>query len=232
MRLTISLLLLAFGLVAAGCSTDDMVPKAPVGQEKRLSQPPESIMPRTATQPVETASLDRRGPQNTLEAQADALAATGENPVASGPAPGEQPAESQDVAANPTIAKQAPAAVAARGTIRFMPIIGAPVAAVTPLSRQLGSEARANGLTIKSSADPTAEHILKGYLSAFNDGQKTTIVYVWDVLDNSGQRLNRIQGQEEVAGRAGDAWSSVPEATMRQIATKTIGQYLAWKGGA
>ena len=41
----------------------------------------------------------------------------------------------------------AKAGTAASGSIRFLPIIGAPVQAVTPLSRQLGAEARANGLT-------------------------------------------------------------------------------------
>ncbi len=137
----------------------------------------------------------------------------------------EMPAKQQQT----SVAAASPAA--ATGTIRFLPIIGAPVQAVTPLSKQLGAEARANGLTIKGAADPTSQHILKGYFSAFKDGDKTTVVYVWDVLDNSGNRLHRIQGQDTVPGTAQDLWSAVPAGTMQGIATKSIGAYLSWRQG-
>lgn len=114
------------------------------------------------------------------------------------------------------------------GTIRFLPIIGAPVAAVTSLSKQLGAEARANGLTIKSSSDPSSKHILKGYFSALSDNGKTTVIYIWDVLDGSGNRLHRIQGQDSVDGTSSDPWSIVPPQTMQSIATKSIDAYLGW----
>ncbi|WP_075289736.1 lipoprotein [Pararhizobium arenae] len=117
------------------------------------------------------------------------------------------------------------------GTIRFLPIIGAPVAAVTSLSKQLGADARANGLTIKSSSDESSRHILKGYFSALNDGGKTTVVYIWDVLDGNGNRLHRIQGQDSVDATAQDPWSVVPPDTMQSIATKSIGAYLSWARG-
>ncbi|TXI01965.1 MAG: hypothetical protein E6Q76_16210, partial [Rhizobium sp.] len=76
----------------------------------------------------------------------------------------EQQPEQQQQASLP------PAAAAGGNSIRFLPIIGAPVEAVTPLSRQLGTDARSLGLTIKSSSDSSAAYILKGYLSAFEDG--------------------------------------------------------------
>ena len=82
------------------------------------------------------------------------------------------------------------------------------------------------------SGDQTAEHVLKGYLSAYADGGKVTVVYVWDVLDNSGARLHRIQGQETVSGNAADPWAAVPARTMEGIASKTIRQYLDWRGSA
>ncbi len=121
------------------------------------------------------------------------------------------------------------APVATAGTIRFLPIIGAPVEAVTPLSKQLGNEARSHGLTIKAASDTSSQHILKGYFSALNDGGKTTVVYVWDVLDGTGSRLHRIQGQDTVDATAADLWSVVPPQTMQAIATKTIAEYLDWR---
>lgn len=116
-------------------------------------------------------------------------------------------------------------------SIRFLPIIGAPLQAVTPLSRQLGTEARARGFVIRSSSDATAKHVLKGYFSAVSGGGTTTVTYVWDVLDNNGARLNRIQGQENFKGAASDPWSAVPASVMQNIAAKTMDSYSQWRAG-
>ena len=115
------------------------------------------------------------------------------------------------------------------GTIRFTPIIGAPIEAITPLSRQLAIEAKARGFAIRASNEQSANEVLKGYLSAFNDGQQTAVIYVWDVLDPAGSRLHRIQGQEVVPGAATDAWASVPSATMERIATRIFEEYQSWR---
>lgn len=117
-----------------------------------------------------------------------------------------------------------------RGQIRFMPVIGAPVNAVTPLSRQLAVEARNRGLAILSASDPGGEHVLKGYFSADSFDGQTTVYYVWDILDPSGTRLTRIQGQESFPGGSGDPWASVPAGVMEQIATRTLSDYIAWRG--
>lgn len=220
------------------------------------SQSRSSYNSSTTSYPVESSSLSSSsyppGPQNTLEAQAAALQ-YGHNPVASAPLngdpgsypeapsasyqqpmPQQQPMQPQSAAARQPM-PAAPANVAAlppaaaAGTIRFLPIIGAPVQAVTPLSRQLGAEARARGLTIKPASDPASEHILKGYFSAFGDGGNVTVVYVWDVLDASGGRLHRIQGQENLKSASQDPWEAVPASLMQQIATKTIGEYVNWR---
>jgi hypothetical protein len=114
-------------------------------------------------------------------------------PQQSGEADQQQPAAEQQQASLPP-----PAISSDASTIRFLPIIGAPVEAVTPLSRQLGAEARSHGLTIKGSGDTDSAFILKGYLTAFADGPSITVSYVWDVLDSSGARLHRIQGTESV----------------------------------
>lgn len=117
-----------------------------------------------------------------------------------------------------------------RGQIRFMPVIGAPVNAVTPLSRQLAIEARNRGLAILSASDPGGEHVLKGYFSADSFDGQTTVYYVWDILDPSGTRLTRIQGQESFPGGSGDPWASVPAGVMEKIATRTLSDYIAWRG--
>ncbi|HEV7316986.1 MAG TPA: hypothetical protein VGO04_00035 [Ensifer sp.] len=217
------------------------VQREPVSQTTAYSpQPVVSSTPPTAYAREDATYTD---PAGSFEAQASQLAAGSEpvqNTIQNHQAPVEQTpvqhtpvqqaaAAAEQIQSQPTVASLPKASAVASGTIRFLPIIGAPVQAVTPLSRQLGADARARGLTIKGSADSSSEHILKGYFSALKDGDKTTVVYVWDVLDGSGNRLHRIQGQDSVPGGGTDLWSAVPETTMQGIATKTIDAYLEWR---
>ncbi|CCF20048.1 conserved exported protein of unknown function [Pseudorhizobium banfieldiae] len=235
MRLVIAGLVIALSsAILAGCTTDALTPPADVGGGLRPSTPvTQAEADRLARTPdPQDYGSDTYGqqprqypPQNTLEAQAQALQ-SGASPAASSP-PVQQRQQAEPAAAP---AQPAPQAVATQGSVRFLPIIGAPLQAVTPLSRQLGTQARASGLTIRASGDSTTDHILKGYFSAFADGEAVTVVYVWDILDNSGGRLHRVQGQERIAASPrGDPWSAVPTATMETIATKTINEYVAWK---
>lgn len=116
--------------------------------------------------------------------------------------------------------------------LRFAPIVGAPIAAATPLSQRLSTLAKAKGITLGTAADTDNTHIMKGYFSALPDGNQTTIIYVWDVLDPAGTRLHRIQGQEKVPGGGTDPWSKVPPKVMEGIADKAIQGYLVWVSGA
>lgn len=230
--------LLATALLA-GCNTSDaLVPRESVGtggmQTSPVTQEETAYLARSA-QPESASTAPLRQPlpppQNTLEAQARALeSGAAVSPAASPPLSGQTPLQQ---AAQQTLAPQTAALPAASGqTIRFLPIIGAPVQAVTPLSRQLGSSARASGLTIKGTNDTDARHVLKGYLSAFADGGSIKVVYVWDVLDGEGVRLHRIQGEESVAGKGADPWAAVPAATMESIGSKTISAYREWLASA
>lgn len=241
---------LCFCVLLAACSTDALTPKAdiPNADNTQTAQTDQTAVQQNTntlrplkkideddSQPVETV----RNPQNTLEAQQQALERGETNPsltksdaVQANEVKQDSTALSANLYKNNSDTKPANnlySSAPSKGTIRFLPIIGAPVQAVTPLSKELGTAARANGLVIKGSSDQTAEHVLKGYLSAFADGKKVTVVYVWDVLDNAGARLHRIQGQEVVDGKAADAWSAVPPEVMQEIGTATIAEYMKWR---
>ncbi|MFC5585449.1 hypothetical protein ACFPOD_10020 [Nitratireductor kimnyeongensis] len=111
--------------------------------------------------------------------------------------------------------------------IQFAPVIGATSEAVPALSRRLEARARQSGIPIVPQGG-SASMVMKGYFSAIADGGKTTVIYVWDVLDPSGNRLHRIQGQQAAPGGQGDGWSSVTSATMEAVADSTISQLSAW----
>lgn len=243
---TIHAIIVALTMLLAGCNTDGLTPQAeipgasttadaaPVDQQpQQIDEIPQQTTDRKPfidsddTEPVDAQT---RQPQNTLEAQAQAIDQGQDDPsLSKAKDPGNLGANLYKSDAKTQTVTSLYTANTAQGTIRFLPIIGAPVQAVTPLSKELGSSARGNGLTIKGSSDQTAEHVLKGYLSAFSDGGKVTVVYVWDVLDNSGARLHRIQGQESVNGSGADAWSAVPAEVMREIGIATIAEYMKWR---
>lgn len=229
-----------FTLLLAGCNTDGLTPQAEVpganqttqptqvDQQTKVAEVPQDQKPMIDSEPDQTTTV--RSPQNTLEAQAQAIDSGQDNPSETKvKQPGNLGANLYKTDADTTKVASLYSAKATEGSIRFLPIIGAPVQAVTPLSKELGVSARGNGLTIKSSSDQTAQHVLKGYLSAFSDGNKVTVVYVWDVLDNAGGRLHRIQGQQSVPGGTGDAWASVPASVMQEIGVNTIAEYMKWK---
>jgi hypothetical protein len=111
------------------------------------------------------------------------------------------------------------------------PIVGASVAAATPLTERLAARARSRRIAVAGNADPNTTHVLKGYFSAISEGRDTTIIYVWDIYDPAGNRLHRIDGRQEAAGGAGD-WSAASPATMQAIADDTIDQLAAWLAGS
>lgn len=192
-------------LVAAGCnSTDTLAP-----------------IPGDGVPVNDQSSTPVFGDPGQFPDAAPAASAFPAQPTAQSPAP--SPATT-----SPALASLPAGQV--RGQIRFMPVIGAPVNAVTPLSRQLAVEARNRGLAILSASDPGGNHVLKGYFSAETFNGQTTVFYVWDVLDPSGARLHRIQGQETFPGNAGDPWASVPANVMERIATRSIDEYATWRG--
>ena len=117
--------------------------------------------------------------------------------------------------------------IAARTRLRFDPIVGATVDVATPLTERLAQRARARGIRLAGSADPSTTHVLKGYFSTLTEGGQTTVIYVWDVYDPSGNRLHRINGQQKAAGK-GEGWAAVPPATMQAIADSTVDQLASW----
>lgn len=151
----------------------------------------------------------------------------------------QQPGQQEMPAAPAASAQAAPAATSPApqpqrtatlkpGKLYIAPIIGAPLNVVTPLTHRINDDARAKGIDLAGNADTDAAYVMKGYFSVLSEDNQTTVLYVWDVLDASGNRLHRIQGQEKVPGAAADSWSIVPASAMQAIADRTIQEYASW----
>ncbi len=145
--------------------------------------------------------------------------ATGAAPV--------QPAGTTPPATTTPVAPQRSAALKP-GKLHIAPIVGAPVNVVTPLTHRMNDDAKTKGIELAGNNDPSAAYVMKGYFSVLSEDNQTTVLYVWDVLDASGNRLHRIQGQEKVPGAAADSWSVVPASAMQAIADRTMQEYSTW----
>ncbi|WP_152046046.1 hypothetical protein [Aureimonas psammosilenae] len=123
----------------------------------------------------------------------------------------------------PTPQAMAPVSTApsAAEPIQFLPAVGIPADKAQLLSMSLGEAARTANVTILPAAEGIAPRRLKGYLSTVDGASGEVVVYVWDVVDPGGERISRIQGQVETGG-SGTSWSGVGEATLREIASRTI----------
>lgn len=109
----------------------------------------------------------------------------------------------------------------------FDPVVGASGEATQPLSARLSSRATESGIPLAAPGDG-ATLSMKGYFSAISENGVTTVIYVWDVVDATGTRLHRIQGQQRAPGGEGEGWSAVGAPTMEAIADETMSQLVTW----
>lgn len=144
------------------------------------------------------------------------------------PAPSPAPSTTASPAPSRTPAQTA---ALAKTRLQVAPIVGASVDVAAPLTAELQTRAKQRGLTLVGSTDQTATHVLKGYFSTMSEGKDTTVIYVWDIYDPSGNRLHRINGQQKAPSvGSSEGWSAVAPATMQAIADQTIDQFAAWLG--
>lgn len=134
----------------------------------------------------------------------------------------------QNLAALPQAETVAPQTQIPPTSVHIAPIIGATVNTVKPLSSQIQAIARSNNIGIQSSP-ASAQYTLRGYFSALAENGQTTVIYVWDVIDRSGNRLHRISGQEKRPGGRPDAWSGVTPDMMQNVANKTMTNFQNWR---
>ncbi|MGD9912471.1 MAG: hypothetical protein AB7S80_00200 [Rhizobiaceae bacterium] len=175
----------------------------------------------TTSDVLEPSAMDGSSQPAALPAPSPVIDA----PVAPAEALG-QPAQPGAIPASNNVA-MIPAAM----RLGFAPVVGGTADAVTPLTQQLVSRARERGIGLVASGDPSATHVLKGYLSAVSDSRSTTVIYVWDVLGPGGNRVHRIQGQVKAEGRSGEGWAAVSPDAMRSVGNATIDALAAWAGG-
>ena len=121
-----------------------------------------------------------------------------------------------------------PAPVIAKTRVAIAPVIGAPDGVAKQLQTDLGTAIEQQNVTVASGVDKV-DYTLRGYVVAAKEKTQTKVSYIWDVTDSTGKRVNRITGEEIVAGTPGkDPWTSVSAPIAQQIAQKSAASFLAW----
>jgi len=108
------------------------------------------------------------------------------------------------------------------------PFEGMPGNAADDLTRRIVETGKHEGLTFVQRLGAPATYRVKGWLTAVGNPTSTTIVYIYDVTDASGQRVFRFTGQEPSGGTSADPWSAVSDDTVAIIAERTVATLKAW----
>jgi hypothetical protein len=127
-----------------------------------------------------------------------------------------------------SIAGQPPAATQG-AKIAVAPVIGAPDNVAKQLEARLASAIEAQRIPVAKDPNAKAEYTLRGYIVSAREKGRTKVSYIWDVTDPTGKRVNRITGEEVLAGtQSKDPWSSVTPQVIDTISSKTAGSLVTW----
>ncbi len=108
-------------------------------------------------------------------------------------------------------------------SVAFETIDGAPPEVFRKLVQGLNNEAQARRVAVTARGD-TAAFRVRGYLAMQTRKGRHTVSWLWDVYDAEQQRALRISGEETMKGKHADAWTAVDDATVHQIARRSMEQ--------
>lgn len=113
--------------------------------------------------------------------------------------------------------------------LALAPVIGAPDNVAKQMQASLGDALQKQKVTVAQNATDKADYTLRGYVVSAREKAGVKVSYIWDVTDPAGQRLNRITGEEIVAGATQrDPWQAITPPLIEKISTKAAGQVVTW----
>ena len=106
--------------------------------------------------------------------------------------------------------------------VTLAPITGAPPHVQDQIARLITPVAMKQSVILRSDGAATNDYALRGYLMIDRGKTGAKILYVWDLLDRTGNRVNRAAGEEPVFidSATADPWSKVPPTAIALVADK------------
>ena len=122
------------------------------------------------------------------------------------------------------------AAGATRGAnVALASVEGAPAPVTARFTALFNDAATAQDMTL--TAEPKANYLIRGYLSAYKVDGGTAIGYVWDIFDAAKHRTQRVTDAVVVKGGGADAWAVANEAVLASLADKSINDLAVFLSG-
>jgi hypothetical protein len=113
--------------------------------------------------------------------------------------------------------------------VALRPIAGPPAAVSERIVRAMNEAASNQNVALI--VDPTidAPTALSGVVVADTSRASTRFTFVWDLIDASGKRIDRISGEESFpsGSASGDVWDSVPPAALKTMTDKVLASLAA-----
>lgn len=131
--------------------------------------------------------------------------------------------------ASPQLAQAAPVKPVNRARVAIAPVIGPTQAIAGDLAQQISRALEQDRVQIVKADQGAPEYTVRGYVVAAKEKTRTKFSYIWDVMDASGKRVNRITGEEMGAPvAAGDAWTAATPEVVQSVSSKAASSLLAW----
>lgn len=116
------------------------------------------------------------------------------------------------------------------GSMRVNRLIGPPKGVSNRMMTVIGAKAEAEGLPVVVGGRADTNYELAGYMSAASETDGTDVAYVFDVLDNDGDRQHRLTGVFTAKTSPGDPWKAVDNTVVDAIAERVVADLKTWYG--
>lgn len=135
----------------------------------------------------------------------------------------------QTPAARPATPAQPVQTAEGQSRILIAQVVGAPENIEREVTASLAKALQTRNISVARSATEKSDYTIRGYVVAARESGGTKVSYIWDVYTPKDHRVNRITGEEFIAGAgAGDPWASVSGRIVQTITNKTATTLAAW----
>lgn len=114
--------------------------------------------------------------------------------------------------------------------IAMPPITGGSDAYRLEVVRQLNQAATPRNIALVVDTSVPCDYTLRGYILTQRQADGLKLLYVWDLLDRNGNRINRFTGETTPAAvpAGGDDWAVMPASATGEMADKTVSSLVTW----
>ncbi|MEM9207261.1 MAG: hypothetical protein AAGA88_13115 [Pseudomonadota bacterium] len=114
------------------------------------------------------------------------------------------------------------------GSLRVTALIGPPESVQSRILGAIANQSAAEDMPISIGTDSPAEFSITGYLTATTVGRRTQLAYVWDVFDQTNDRVHRVSGELTVERASDVPWDALDTDADNRVASAAVNGIKAW----